>query len=176
MAVRNQKKRRDVFLLTVGAFSYLQSDLFCLQLTIVSRKLPIVSKKLHPNVVALYRAMRLRFGYGFEPCDADGPRNVKNTNVAKQRPIYLPPLLLVGSKELVLKVPERGQFHAAIRVARKRCDSCGQVAQGTRTVPRRNFLRCGSASEALRRNMPLSIRRKRAGRSTQTGSEKDCGL
>ena len=27
------------------------------------------------------------------------------------------PLLLVGSKELVLKVPERGQFHAAIPVA-----------------------------------------------------------
>ena len=35
----------------------------------------------HPNtnLVALYRAMRLRFGYGFESCDANGPRNVKNT-------------------------------------------------------------------------------------------------
>ena len=32
------------------------------------------------------------------------------------RPVFLPPLLLVGSKELVLKVPKRGQFHAAIRV------------------------------------------------------------
>ena len=89
--------------------------------------------------MALYRAMRLRFGYGFESCDANGPRNVKNTNVAKHRPVSLPPLLLVGNKELVLKVPKRGQFHAAIRVTRKRCDSCGQVALGTQTVSRRNF-------------------------------------
>ena len=91
------------------------------------------------RLVALYRAMRLRFGYGFESCDANGPRNVKNTNIAKHRPIFLPPLLLVGSKELVLKVPKRGQFHAAIRMTRKRCDSCAQVALGTRTVSRRNF-------------------------------------
>ena len=48
------------------------------------------------------------------------------------------PLLLVGSKELVLKVPKGGQFHAAIRVTRKRCDSCAHVALGTRTVSRRN--------------------------------------
>ena len=67
--------------------------------------------------MALYRAMRLRFGYGFESCDANGPRNVKSTNLAKHRPVFLPPLLLLlGSKELVLKVPKRGQFHAAIRV------------------------------------------------------------
>ena len=92
-----------------------------------------------PNLVALYRAMRLRCGYGFESCDANGPRNVKNTNIAKHRPIFLPPVLLVGSKELVLKVPKRGHFHVAIRVTRKRCDSCAQVAQGTRTVSRRNF-------------------------------------
>ena len=76
------------------------------------------------TLVTLYRAMRLRCGYGFESCDANGPRNVKNTNIAKHRPIFLPPLLLVSSKELVLKVPKRGQFHTAIRVTRKRCDSC----------------------------------------------------
>ena len=101
----------------------------------------------HPRVVlgrpeilvALYRAMRLRCGYGFESCDANGPRNVKNTNITKCRPIFLPPVLLVGSKELVLKVPKRGHFHVAIRVTRKRCDSCAQVAQGTQTVSRRNF-------------------------------------
>ena len=68
------------------------------------------------DLVALYRAMRLRFGYGFESCDANGPRNVKNTYLAKHRPIFLPPLLLVGSKELVLKVSKRAQCHAAIRV------------------------------------------------------------
>ena len=90
-------------------------------------------------VVALYRAMRLRFGYGFESCDANGPQNVKNTNIAKHRPIFLPPLLFVGSKELVLKVPKRRQSDAAIRVTRRRCDSCAQVALGTQTVSRRNF-------------------------------------
>ena len=68
------------------------------------------------SLVALYRAMRLRFGYGFEPCDGNGSRNVKNTNLAKHRPVFLPPLLLVGGKELVLKVPKEGQFHAASRV------------------------------------------------------------
>ena len=66
--------------------------------------------------MALYRAMRLRFGYGCESCDANGPRNVKNINLAKHRPVFLPALLLVGSKELVLKVPKRWQFRAAIRV------------------------------------------------------------
>ena len=41
-------------------------------------------------LVALYRAMRLRFEYGFESCDANGPRNVKSTNIAKHRPFYFP--------------------------------------------------------------------------------------
>ena len=98
-----------------------------------------LNQRLVHTLVALYRAMRLRFGYGFESCDANGPRNGKNTYLAKHRPVFLPPLLLVGSKELVLKVPKRGQFHAAIRVTRKRCDSCAQVALGTRKVSRRNF-------------------------------------
>ena len=68
-----------------------------------------------------------------------GETSKTHANIAKRRPIFLPPLLLVGSKELVLKVPKRGQFHAAIRVSRRRCDSCAQVAPGTRTVSRRNF-------------------------------------
>ena len=55
-------------------------------------------------------------GYGFESRDANGPRNMKNINLAKHRLVFLPPLLLVGSKESVLNVPQRGQFHAAIRV------------------------------------------------------------
>ena len=41
------------------------------------------------HLVALYHAMRLRFGYGFEWCDANGPRNVKNTNLAKHRPVLV---------------------------------------------------------------------------------------
>ena len=72
--------------------------------------------------------MRLRFGYGFESCDASSLRNVKTTNFAKHRPVFLHPLILVGSKELVLKAPKRGQLDAAIRVTIWRCDS---RAQGT---------------------------------------------
>ena len=48
------------------------------------------------SLVAVYCAMRLRFGYGFESCDANGPRNVKNTNLAKHRPIFFS-LLVVRS-------------------------------------------------------------------------------
>ena len=85
--------------------------------------------------MALYRAMRLRFGYGFESCDANGPRNVKNTNLAKHRAVFIfLAILPVGSKESVLKVPKRGQFHAAIRVTTKRCDSCPQGTLGIRTI------------------------------------------
>ena len=104
-------------------------------------------------LVALYRAMRLRFGYGFESRDANGPRNVKNTYLVKHRPVFLPPLLLVGSKELVLKVPKRGQFHAAIHVTmRFVCPSCTRDTEGIAA----KLLRYGIASEALRRNMLLS--------------------
>ena len=60
---------------------------------------------------------------------------------------FLPPLLLVGSKELVLKVPQRWQFDAAIRVRKEPREREGIAAK---------LLRCGIASEALRRNMPLS--------------------
>ena len=107
-------------------------------------------RKVHflETLVALYCAMRLRFGYGFESCDANGPRNVKNTYLAKHRPVFLPPLFLVGSKELVLKVPKRGQFHAAIRVTIWRCDSCAQGALGKWTVSRWNF--CDAESLAKR--------------------------
>ena len=88
----------------------------------------------------MYRGIRLRFEYGFESCDVNGPRNVKDTNPAKQRPVFsFSPLLLVGSQESVLKVPKRGQFHAAIRVTPRRFDSCAQGALGRRTVSRRNF-------------------------------------
>ena len=61
---------------------------------------------------------------------------------------FLPPLLLVGSKELVLKVPKQGQFHVAIRVTIWRCDSCAQGALGRRTVPQRNS--CDAESLAKR--------------------------
>ena len=137
------------------------------------------------TLVALHRAIRLRFGYGFESCVANGPRNVKNTlgsvfgrtdftlififgpldffrgfcrlifsthfcgkkcpekssrkipgkilqnfhnknprhtsaeGLGQQSPFF-PPLLPVGSQASVLKLPKRGQFHAATRVTTTR--------------------------------------------------------
>ena len=66
---------------------------------------------------------------GIVSCDAAAIR-IRTRIVRCQRPAkrqkhkhcetqarFLPPLLLVGSQQLVLKVPKRGQFHAAIRVA-----------------------------------------------------------
>ena len=55
-----------------------------------------------------------------------GLRNVKNQNLANQRPFF--PFLAVGSHGIGLEVPKRAQFHAAIRVAPKHCDSCVQGA------------------------------------------------
>ena len=81
------------------------------------------------TLVELYRAMRLRFGYGFESCDANGPRNVKNTNPAKQSPFFSPTSPF-GGQESVLKVPKRGHFRAAICATTKRCESCAQGALG----------------------------------------------
>ena len=52
-----------------------------------------------PSLLALYRAIRLRFGYGFESCDANDPRNVKNTNLVKQRPTSFPHLVLQGAAQ-----------------------------------------------------------------------------
>ena len=47
------------------------------------------------TLVALYRAMRLRFGYGFELCNANSPRNVKNTNAANTGPFSSPTFALL---------------------------------------------------------------------------------
>ena len=44
-------------------------------------------KNSHGCLVALYRAIQLRFGCGFEACDANSPRNIKNTNLVKQKPV-----------------------------------------------------------------------------------------
>ena len=83
-------------------------------------------------LVALYRVIRLRFGYRFESCDANGPRNVKSTNLANTRARFSSPISFVGNKKSVLKVPEWGQFRGAIRVTPKCCDSCAQGALGRR--------------------------------------------
>ena len=91
----------------------------------------------------------MRFRYGFETCDANGLRNVKNQNLVKQKPVFSPPLLLGGVRHRSSKCLNQGrQFHAAIRVTTKRCDSCVQGALGRRTVSRRNF--CDEESLAKR--------------------------
>ena len=51
-----------------------------------------------------------------------------------------------------MKVPQRGQFHAAIRVTPKRCDLYAQGPRSTRETDgiAAKLSRCGIASEALR--------------------------
>ena len=70
---------------------------------------------------------------------------------------FLPPLLLVGSKELVLKVPKRGQLSHCDSCDKKTlrfvCPSCTRDTDGIAA----KLLRCGIASEAQRRNMPLRL-------------------
>ena len=50
----------------------------------------------------------LRFGYGFESCEANNlrPKEIKGREA--------------------MTVPKRGKFHAAIRVTPNRCKSCIQ--------------------------------------------------
>ena len=85
----------------------------------------------------------------------NGPRNVKHQTLAKQRPVFVP--TSPCCQESVLKVPKRGQFHAAIRVTPRRCDSSVQGALGKQMVSRRKLVRCGIASDVLWRNEPLIL-------------------
>ena len=94
--------------------------------------------------IVSWDAAAIRIGYGFESCDANGPRNVKNTKPAKPKARIFPTLLPVCGQESVLKVPKQRQFIAAISCGTRETD--GIVAK---------LLRCRSAGEALRRNMPL---------------------
>ena len=60
--------------------------------------------------------IRLRFGYGFKSCDANGPQNVKNANPAKHTHLCFqaPPSYGSGSYGL-------GVFGAPVSVLRDRC-------------------------------------------------------
>ena len=97
----------------------------------------------HGFLVAMYRAMRLRFAYLFESCDANRPRNAKKPKRCETKALLFFPLLTDGSQELVLKAPKGGQFHAASRVRPKGCDLYAQSALGKRTVSqvRKNSLK-----------------------------------
>ena len=61
-------------------------------------------------LVAMYRAMRLWFGYGLKSCDAQWhcPRNVNNQNLARQRPFSYFSLLVVRNRSW--KSPNEGNF------------------------------------------------------------------
>ena len=86
-------------------------------------------------------------------CQRQMKREKHNPCETKAR--FFPPLLPVGSQEWVSKVPKRGQFHLAIRVTPKRCNSCAQGGTRETNGSATKLLRCGIASEALQRNMPL---------------------
>ena len=115
--------------------------------------------------MAWYRGIRLRFGYGFESCDANSTRNVQKHKPRETQTRVFSPFLVVGSKELVLKVPKRGQCHAAIRVTPKCCDSCAQGAPERRTVSRRNF--CDAESLAKRYAKHATKPKKRTPKHTE---------
>ena len=61
-------------------------------------------------LVALYRAMRLRFGYGFESCDANGLRNVKNTNLWNTGPLVFTHFSLLVVRNWSWKCRNEGNF------------------------------------------------------------------
>ena len=99
---------------------------------------------------------------GLASCDA-GATRIRIRIVRRERPAkrqkhkpcetqarYIFPFLPVGSQKSGFKVPKRGQFHAAILVTPKRCDSCAQGPLGRRTVLRRNFCDAEHATKHLR--------------------------
>ena len=69
---------------------------------------------------------------GFESCDANGPRNIKNTNHAKHSPVSFTHFSLLAVKNRSWKFLNEGKIHAAM----KRIHSCAQGALGRRTVYR----------------------------------------
>ena len=81
--------------------------------------------------VALYRAMRLRFGYGFESCDANGPRNsqkhesdLRNTGPSQRW----------GGPPTVLNTRPAPKLHVVDSCSAWRRDSCnaqGGLGRGT---------------------------------------------
>ena len=81
--------------------------------------------------------MQLCFGYGLESCDANGPRNVKNTSAAKHRPVFLPRLLFVGSNELVLKVPKQSGAKKKGVLAKGVSVESSVTSKETKNTPRR---------------------------------------
>ena len=70
---------------------------------------------LHLSDIVSCDAAAVRIRIRIVRCQRPTKRQ-KHKPCETQRPIFLPPLLLFGSKGLVLKVPKQGQSHAAIRV------------------------------------------------------------
>ena len=70
------------------------------------------------------------------------------------------PFRPVGIQESLLKVPEQGQFHAAIRVTPKRCDSCFQGALGNGDMQKG----IGKMVTKTRKILPKSDRRQKQGK------------
>ena len=71
-------------------------------------------------VVALYRAMRLRFPYWFESCDANSPRNVKNTSLVKHSQEVSEYGFVYGSKRRQSQSAVDSQLRTQLRKQRPR--------------------------------------------------------
>ena len=119
-----------------------------------------VSSSQSVILVGLYRAIRLRFGYGFELCDANSPaKRQKHKPCATKARLCFPtsPCWQSGI----------GLESAETRTI-SRCDLCETETLrfvcpksiGETDGMAAKLLRCGMASDALRRNMPLRFQRK----------------
>ena len=62
------------------------------------------------NLVTLYRAMRLWCGYGFESCDANGPRNVQTQTLRNTGPFSFPHFSLSVVRNWSWKCLNEGNF------------------------------------------------------------------
>ena len=87
-------------------------------------------------------------------------RETSKTETLRNKALFFffSPFSLLDSQESALKVPKRDSVHVhtAIRVTPKCYDSCAQGAFWETDDIAGKLLRCRIASEALRRNMPLS--------------------
>ena len=88
------------------------------------------------------------------------PGNREEPKSCETEPRLFFPHLPVFSQESVLQVPKRGQFHAAIRVTLKHCDSCAQGGPGTQRALRGRLMSRGKnclptvSRQFLTRNYP----------------------
>ena len=107
----------------------------------------VCQPKAPVTLVALYRAIQLRFGYRFESCDANSPRNI-GPFLSRHSPCWQSGIGLESASTRAISCCDSCDK----KMLRFVCPSCTRDTDGIAA----KLLRCGIASEALRRNMPLS--------------------